>query len=288
MRIIGAMEDFSCETLRTNSRINGKKMKRDQASGSERLKTAYPTARPDAHRAKQDLILLREQGKPSSGNGARERPVRIVVVDDYRFMREIIATMLRRQGRYEVLAEAADAKGAVEACARLTPDLVLLDINLPDVSGIDLVPQIKRVSPKTRVLLCTAYVSDDRILDALRSGADGFAEKTNTWGDFVEAIDRVVGGEHYFRAGTNAALVGMPDKHKGLARASTAGLSGREKEILTLVAEGATSKEIASRLGISVGTVDTHRKNVMAKLHIRNVAGLVVFAFRAGLITLQR
>src|SRR5205823_5294925 len=108
-------------------------------------------------------------------------------------MREVIAAMLRRQNsRYEVLAEASDAKGAIDACRRSSPDLVLLDINLPDTSGIDIVPAIKKVSPNTRVLLCTAYVTDDRILDALRSGAEGFAEKTNTWSDFLEAIDRVV------------------------------------------------------------------------------------------------
>ena len=222
-------------------------------------------------------------------NGAASR-VRIVVVDDHRFMREMIAAMLRRHDtRYDVVAEAADAKGAIDVCQRLSPDLVLLDINLPDASGIDIVPEIKKVSPTTRVLLCTAYVTDDRIVDALASGAEGFAEKTNTWKDFVQAIDRVAGGEHYFCARPSAALVERAGANgKGLAPASTVGLSHRQKEILTLVAEGATSKEIASKLGISVATVEAHRSQLMAKLHIRNVAGLVVFAFRAGLIRLQR
>jgi DNA-binding NarL/FixJ family response regulator len=219
-----------------------------------------------------------------------EKPIRIVVVDDHRFMREVIAAMLRRQdSRYDVLAEAADGKSAIDVCRRVLPDLVLLDINLPDVSGIDLVPQIKKASPGTRVLLCTAYVTDDRIVDALRSGAEGFAEKTNTWSDFAEAVDRVLRGERYFCAHPSTALVEtLPDLRKGLTPASTVGLSSREKEILTVIAQGATSKEIASKLGISVATVDTHRKHIMAKLHIRNVAGLVVFAFRAGLLKVQR
>ncbi|HET9418301.1 MAG TPA: response regulator transcription factor [Chthoniobacterales bacterium] len=225
-----------------------------------------------------------------SKSGLAVSRVGIVVVDDHRFMRELIAAMLRRHdSRYEVVAEVADAKSAIDACQRLSPDLVVLDINLPDASGIDIVPQIKKVSPHTRVLLCTAYVTDDRIVDALTSGAEGFAEKTNTWRDFAEAIDRVLGGEHYFCARPSAAFANAaPAIGKGLAPASTAGLSPREKEILALIAEGATSKEIASKLGISVATVETHRRRLMAKLHIRNVAGLVVFAFRAGLIRLQR
>jgi DNA-binding NarL/FixJ family response regulator len=235
-------------------------------------------------------IRPRTKNRDVRNRGGAVSRVGIVVVDDHQFMREVVAGMLRRHNsHYDVLAEAADAKGAIEACQTFSPDLVLLDINLPDASGIDIVPQIKKVSPRTRVLLCTAYVTDDRIVDALASGAEGFAEKTNTWKDFVEAIDRVAGGEHYFCARPSAALLEAAAANgKGLAPASTVGLSRRQKEILTLIAEGATSKEIASKLSISLATVETHRRNLMAKLHIRNVAGLVVFAFRAGLIRLQR
>ena len=264
-------------------------MKQSRTSGVEGDERGRTTAQSPGGGSKSELTLSGEQPAPDRSH-APDRLVRIVIVDDHRFMREVISTMLRRQDRrYQVLAEAGDAKGAIEACRRFSPNLVLLDINLPDMSGIDLVPQIKKVSPHTRVLLCTAYVTDDRILDALRSGADGFAEKTNTWSDFVEAIDRVIDGQHYFCSHTSEALVeAAPSLREGLAPASTVGLSSREKEILTHIAEGATSKEIASKLGISVATVDTHRSHLMAKLHIRNVAGLVVFAFRAGLIKLRR
>jgi DNA-binding NarL/FixJ family response regulator len=265
-------------------------MKQSHTSGLGRDTRGPTTAQSPGGGSKSELTLPREKQPASDRGRAHEGPIRIVVVDDHRFMREVIAAMLRRQdSRYQVLAEAADAKEAVDACQRLSPDLVILDINLPDMSGIDLVPKIKKVSPQTRVLLCTAYVTDDRILDALHSGADGFAEKTNTWSDFVDAIDRVIHGQHYFCSHTSEALVeAAPNLREGLAPASTVGLSSREKEILTHIAEGATSKEIASKLGISVATVDTHRSHLMAKLHIRNVAGLVVFAFRAGLIKLKR
>ena len=228
------------------------------------------------------------KGATPLGNGAAGAPLSVVVVDDHRFMRELISTMLRRQDRfYDVVAEGGDARAALEACERLKPDLLILDINLPDESGIDAVAKLKRASPRTRILLCTAYVTDDRVLDALRSGAHGFVEKTNTWKDFIDAVKRVGGGEHYFCAQGNGALSDIPlSARKQIGPASTAGLSPREKEVLTLIAHGGTSKEIAQELGISVGTVDTHRTNLMKKLHIRNVAGLVVYAFRAGLIKL--
>ncbi len=232
---------------------------------------------------------IESRSAKSRTNNGTQPTVRIVVVDDHLFMRELITAMLTRQdGAYKVVAEESDAAGAIRACAEHAPDLVILDINLPDISGIDAVPRIKQASPATRILLCTAYVTDDRILDALRSGAHGFVEKTNTWKDFSDAIDRVSRGEHYFSSHHSNELLGVtPPGRDAIAPGSTVALSPREKEVLTAIAEGSTSKEIATKLGISVATVDTHRANLMSKLHIRNVAGLVVLAFRAGLVTLQ-
>jgi DNA-binding NarL/FixJ family response regulator len=210
------------------------------------------------------------------------------VVDDHRFMRELISAMLVRQsGRYKVVGEHGDARTAIRACEELKPDLLILDINLPDLSGIEIVPTIKKLAPKTRILLCTAFVTDDRVVEALRSGADGFVEKTNTWNDFIEAIERVTKGEHFFRAQSSPALVEpLPIKPIQARPRPTIPLSKREKEVLTLIAHGHTSKEIATKLGLSIGTVETHRANLMRKLKARNVAGLVVHAFRSGLIKL--
>lgn len=225
-------------------------------------------------------------------DGARDdQPLSIVVVDDHQFMREVISAMLARQGaRYKVVAEAGDAGAAVAATQKLAPDLLILDINLPDISGIDAVPKLQQVSPHTRILLCTAGVTDERILDALRSGANGFVEKTNTWDDFIHAIERVAAGEHYFCARSSAALAQYSQNGGRPAGAKqTAHLTVREKEVLALVARGDSSKEIAHTLGVSVGTVDVHRANLMKKLGVRNVAGLVLYAFEGGLIrTRQR
>jgi DNA-binding NarL/FixJ family response regulator len=235
-----------------------------------------------------------EGGYPAeSRNGHRavkgdaERPLSIVVVDDHPFMREVISRMLRLQEkRYDVVAEAADVGTAFEACERLQPDMLILDINLPDGSGIDAVRRLKAASPRTRILLCTAYVTDDRVLDALRSGAHGFVEKTNTWQDFVDVIERVSRGENYFCSHTSMAvseLSQLARHHVELAR--SVALSPRESQVLKLVAQGGSSKEIAGKLSVSVSTVDVHRANVMKKLDLKNVAQLVAFAFHIDLIS---
>jgi DNA-binding NarL/FixJ family response regulator len=207
--------------------------------------------------------------------------VSVVVVDDHRFMCGLIRAMLERQhGRYRVVAEAGDALSAIKCCQQLKPDLLILDISLPDISGIDAVPDIRKVAPATRILLCTAYATDDRVLKALRSGADGFVEKTNTWDDFVEAVDQVSRGERFFcvesgplgYAGSNGATP---------ARVS---LTPCEKEVLALIAQGHSASEVGVLLQMSAGTVETHRARMMQKLRVHDVAGLIAYAFRSGVV----
>jgi DNA-binding NarL/FixJ family response regulator len=221
---------------------------------------------------------------------AANQPISIIVVDDHRFMRDVISAMLARQeGRYNVVAEKADAATAIQACKELAPDLLILDINLPDMTGIEAVPHIRKFAPNTRILLCTAFVTDDRVVEALRSGADGFVEKTNSWDDFIEAVQRVSCGEHFFRAHSAPSLADLQGAgHSCSRKAPAIPLSPREKEILILLAHGHSSKEIAAKLHIGVGTVDTHRAHLLDKLKVRNVAGLVAYAFRSGLIRVPR
>src|SRR3954454_11925456 len=180
-------------------------------------------------------------------------PLRVVVVDDHIFMRELISSTLGRQAeRYVVVASVGTAGAAISACQSLAPNLVILDINLPDQSGIDAVAAIRKASPKTHVLLCTAFPSEDRIIDALQVGAKGFVEKTNTWDDFLVAVDRVGRGEQYFCA-KSAGVVplkngsSVPHTNGALRNA----LSPREQEVIKLIAHGCTSKEIATKLFIS-------------------------------------
>jgi DNA-binding NarL/FixJ family response regulator len=212
--------------------------------------------------------------------------LRILLVDDNHFLLEIVSRLLRQQaGIYDIVAEADSLAAGLEACKLHQPDLVVLDINLPDGNGIEAVPVFKAASPATRILLCTVEATDDRVLDALRSGAHGFMEKTTTWADFITAIDRVAAGEFYFCARSTAALA-LRSEHGSvdLRRQRLASLSDREKEVLQLISRGEPSKAAASRLGVSTRTVDVHRSNLMKKLGVHNVAGLVAFAFETGLM----
>ena len=213
-------------------------------------------------------------------------PMRIVVVDDHIFMRDLMTSTLNRQeANYSVVASVGNGAEAIEACKKFRPDLLILDINLPDKNGIDIVPVIKSISPKTNVLLCTAFPTEDRLADALRAGAKGFVEKTNTWDDFLHAVERVGRGEQYFSSKSSGIKPFSPETlEQRKRRYIGVPLSPREQEVVRLIALGSTSKEIATKLFISVATVETHRTNLMSKLGVRNVAGLVLYAFQYGLL----
>ena len=230
---------------------------------------------------------MKSKAAPGGSRDVAQQPIRIVVVDDHVFMRELICTTLARQRAfYDVVAQAGSAGEAIAACEKLSPNLVILDINLPGRSGIEVLPELRRVAPGAHILLCTAFASEDRIIDSIRSGADGFVEKTNTWKDFLDAVDRVSRGERFFRSTCPASDPGSVEAGSDGRTTPKAHLSPREREVLTLIAHGSTSKEIAAELFISVQTVETHRSNLMSKLHVRNVAGLVLFAVHNGLIQL--
>ena len=212
-----------------------------------------------------------------------------MVVDDHKFMRELISARLSRERPgYNVVAQVGDASSAIAACQHYAPDLVVLDINLPDRSGIEVVPEVKRVSPSTSILLCTAYASEDCFIDAIRSGAEGFVEKTNTWDDFIDVAHRVSDGERCFRSSCATTSKGSSEPVPPKAGRHAPPLTGREREVLALIAHGSTSKEIAAKLFISVKTVETHRASLLNKLRVRNVADLAIYAAQNGLVDLTR
>jgi DNA-binding NarL/FixJ family response regulator len=203
---------------------------------------------------------------------------RIAVVDDHAFMRDLISRELTRSTkRYNVVAAVGTAAEAITACRRFEPHVLVLDINLPDRTGVAAIPDIRRASPATRILLCTAFPKEEWFQKASTCGADGFVEKTNTWNEFMVAVERVNAGQRYFCSGGGTSSGRQGDGKTGLR------LTPREREILKLIASGMTTKEIAAKLFISVPTVETHRANLMTKTGGRNVASLVRFAIDAGL-----
>lgn len=206
--------------------------------------------------------------------------LRVVVVDDHAFMRDLIARALSRTSNgYEVVAAVGSASEAVAACRRFQPDLLVLDINLPDKTGIAILPEIRRASCSTRVLLCTAFPKEDWIDEASRCGAEGFVEKTNSWDDFLIAVDRVGRGHRYF-CSSGAALKAA---HRAPTPYTPYGLTRRERQVLQLIAHGLTTKEIAAQLSISIPTVESHRAHLLTKTGVRNMAALVRAAIDAGM-----
>jgi DNA-binding NarL/FixJ family response regulator len=234
------------------------------------------------HRTEAGARGARSLPAPHLSPGNRE--LRVFLADDHVLFRELLSELLAAESAsYQIVGQAGTAKGAIDACRTLKPDLLILDINLPGQSGVDAMPELKRLCPDTRVLLCSGSVNEQQIVTALRTSVDGFMEKTSDRQEFLAAVARVSAGENYFCARSSRLL---SEVARGLHPNSgdAPDISGREKEILTLIANGRTSKEIASALFISIFTVDTHRRNLMAKIGARNTAGVIRYALAHGLL----
>jgi DNA-binding NarL/FixJ family response regulator len=206
--------------------------------------------------------------------------IRVVIADDHQIVRQGFRALLEKDG-FEVLGEAEDGAEAVRLVKRLSPDIALLDIAMPNLNGIDAAREIQRASPDTRTILLTMFSEDHRLLEALRAGVSGYLLKTRAVEDLVRAIRDVTRGGVYLRRGLSRDVVDAYLARKPLA---TIELSPRERQVLQLVAEGKTTKEVASLLGVGVKTAESHRGRIMAKLNIHETAGLVRYAIREGII----
>jgi two-component system, NarL family, response regulator NreC len=207
--------------------------------------------------------------------------IRILLADDHELVREGFRVLLERQG-FEVVGEAADGYKAIQLAAELKPEVALLDVSMPLLNGLDATREMARVSPSTRILILTMYTEDRYVLDALKAGACGFILKTRAGKDLVEAIQRVSKGSLYLGPETSDAVVRA--YRTNFRDDGIANLSSRERQVLQLVAEGKTTKEVASVLGISSKTASAHRERLMKKLDVHETAGLVRYAIRMGLV----
>ncbi|MGH9869389.1 MAG: response regulator [Candidatus Polarisedimenticolia bacterium] len=207
-------------------------------------------------------------------------PLRILLADDHVIVRQGFKLLLEQAG-FQVVGEAADGREAVRLAADSKPDVALIDLAMPMLNGLDTCREISKVSPATRTILLTMYSEEQYILEALRAGVTGYLLKAKASTDLEQAIREVSRGAVYLSPGISRNVV-QAYLHSG--EPLTDPLSPREREVLQLVAEGKTTKEIASVLGISVKTVESHRTRIMAKLNIHETAGLVRYAIRQGLI----
>lgn len=204
--------------------------------------------------------------------------IRVLVTDDHAVFRRGVAALLEREGDMSAVGEAATAEQVVTKARALQPDVILLDVVMPRKSGLDALPELRKVAPEARVLMLSMQTSPSAIRHALNSGAAGYVSKHASDTDLLDAIRRVAGGSRYVDPGLGGDLV-VSD-----AAALTQGISERERDVLFLLALGYTNQQIAAMLFISPRTVDTHRAHIMQKLSLETRAELVLYALANGLI----
>jgi two-component system, NarL family, response regulator NreC len=207
-------------------------------------------------------------------------PIRVLLADDHSLIRQGLRALLEKQG-FQVVSEAADGQETVRAVEQTQPDVAIIDISMPILNGVDATRELKKSSPKTKVIILTQHDEEQYVTEALRAGVRGYVLKSQAADDLVQAIQEVGRGSVYFSPNISRALV---DAYSSKNYVSTDPLSQRERQVLQLVSEGKSTKDIAVHLGISAKTAESHRARLMKKLDIHETASLVRYAIRRGLI----
>jgi DNA-binding NarL/FixJ family response regulator len=206
--------------------------------------------------------------------------VRVVIADDHEMFREGLKALLEEEG-FAFVGEASNGLEAVRLCEAQHPEVAILDLSMPLLNGVFAAQEIKKSSPRTKVVLLTQHTEDHLVLAGLRAGVSGYVLKTRATAELVQALRAVCKGEMYLTQSVLSTVVqAFLMNHEVQERS----LSDRERQVLQLVAEGKTTKEIATLLGISVNTAESHRSNLMDKLDIHDTAGLVRYAIHNGII----
>ena len=215
-----------------------------------------------------------------------EDKVRIVIVEDHIIVRDGVKALISSERHFKVMGEAENGFEAVKLAEKLKPDLILMDLTMPKMNGMEAITEIKSRSPKTKVLILTVHKIEEYVRASFQAGADGYLLKKSSHSELLHAIRHVISGEPYIDPGISGKILAGyltgTAPQAGESRWSL--LTKREREVLKLIAEGYKNAEIAQHLSISVHTVETHRDNLMKKLELHNVAALTAFALDRGLI----
>ena len=215
------------------------------------------------------------------------KPLRILIADDHELIRVGLRTNLEKQANWKVCGEAVNGRQAVEMARELKPDVIILDVSMPELNGVEVTRQICKACPRAEVLILTMWESEGLVRDVLEAGARGFIVKTDTARLLIPAVESLARHEPFFTgkvselvlgAGLDPARLGRAGKEEGSR------LSPREREITQMLAESRTSKEIATKLGVSAKTIEAHRANIMRKLHLHSMTELVRYAIVEKLI----
>ena len=207
-------------------------------------------------------------------------PIRIVLADDHVLVRQGLKSLLERE-KFQVVAEASDGQEVIRLAETFHPDIAVMDISMPTLNGIDAARELARSSPKTKTILLTQHEEEQYIHEALQAGVRGYVLKSQVASDLVHAIQQVSRGGFYLSPGVSQAVV---EAYRSRSERPSDPLSGRERQVLQLIAEGKSTKDVASLLGISVKTAESHRSRLMQKLDIHETASLVRYAVRRGLV----
>ncbi len=213
----------------------------------------------------------------------------IVLADDHPVVRQGLRAALEAEPDFSILGEAADGLAAIDLVKRLKPNVLIVDVMMPGVTGLEVTRQLRQACPQTRVLILSIHANEGYVLEALRNGAAGYALKGASVGEVVQAVREVAAGRRYLSAPlSNHAIEAYVQKAQTAPLDRYDTLTTREREVLHLAAEGYSQPEIAALLGISPRTAETHRTNLMRKLGLRTQTDLVRYAYERGVIALEK
>jgi DNA-binding NarL/FixJ family response regulator len=212
---------------------------------------------------------------------------RVVIAEDHTILREGLRALLSSNPDFEIVGEAEDGRAAIRCVETVKPDLILMDLSMPRMNGMEAIRDIKKSFPKIKIVALTVHKTEEYVLATLQAGANGYVLKDATHSELVMAIKSVLKGNRYLSPGISEKVIeGYLEGRKATKlRSAWDTLTQREREILKLIAEGYKNKDIADYLCLSVKTVDTHRSNLMKKLDLHNASALTAFAMEKGLIT---
>ena len=212
---------------------------------------------------------------------------KVLLADDHTIVREGLLSLLREQPDIAIVGTAENGREAVEKAQRSFADIVVMDISMPLLNGIEATQRLRGLLPQTKVIILTMYADNDYVLRALRAGARGYLLRKAAAAELLQAIHAVERGDFYLSSEISRVVIERFLSSEGSVAEEAEALSDRERQVLQLVAEGHTNRRIATTLGISPKTVDTHRTRLMMKLDIHDTAGLVRYAIRKGIVSVD-
>jgi two-component system nitrate/nitrite response regulator NarL len=255
-------------------------------ASSARPNVAAPSNQPGGLAGHIQSSLTASSANAAKTPATTKPRIKVMLVDDHPVVRKGVGSCLARHEHLQIVAEASDGREAVTKARQLLPNVILMDIDMPHMNGLAVTELLRKELPDIKVLILSMHSNTDYVMRIIQSGARGYVLKEASTDELVRAVDAVHAGEAFFSP--EVAHAALNQFVRGVSnQGNETSLTAREREVLVQIAEGLSNKEIASRLGVGVRTVETHRERIMRKLDIHSVAGLTKFAIARGLVSLR-